>query len=151
MRRYLVLELFNALIQRTIKKRSKQIINGLPQASRPNICIEHSELFKDKQKCTCIICDSPLYFEMFLLVTHEKLRLTNGNTMQKLFTKMKFKVILKFLKVCSFFKKPEMFNNLSKHLYNLYKTPKTLVFSLWVIVFVIFRQHMFFFNLFPLY
>ena len=36
------------------------------------------------------------------------LRLTNVNTMQKLFTKMKFKVILKFLKVCSFSKKPEM-------------------------------------------
>ena len=79
MRRYLVLELFSALIQRTIAKRSKQIINGLSQASRPNICIEHSKqqryLFKEKQKCTLIlvICDSPLYFLMFLHVTREKL------------------------------------------------------------------------------
>ena len=66
MRRYLVLELFSALIQRTIEKRSKHIINGLSQASRPNICIEHSKqqryLVKEKQKCTRIICDSPLYF-----------------------------------------------------------------------------------------
>lgn len=45
-----------------LKKRSKQIINGLSHASRPNICIEHSIFFKEKQQSTCIICDSPLYF-----------------------------------------------------------------------------------------